>query len=97
MPGLFVTVCGVGFVLPAATTLALAGHPSRAGSASALLGTSQFLVGGFAAPLVGIGGGGTAVPMGTTMVVAALAGLVVFTLVWRSAPARSERGVPSLG
>lgn len=87
IPGLFVTVCGVGFVLPSATTLALAGHPSRAGSASALLGTSQFLVGGFAAPLVGIGGGTTAVPMGLTMVVAALAGLVVFVLVWRRAPA----------
>ena len=87
LPGLFVTVCGVGFVLPSATTLALAGHPSRAGSASALLGTSQFLLGGFAAPVVGIGAGTTAVPMGTTMVAAALAGLVVFALVWRRAPA----------
>jgi DHA1 family bicyclomycin/chloramphenicol resistance-like MFS transporter len=106
VPGLFVTVCGVGCVLPAATTLALAGHPSRAGSASALLGTSQFLVGGFAAPLVGIGGGRTAVPMGTTMVVAAALGLVVFMLVWRrvpdleapragDAPARSTAGGPA--
>ncbi|NMO92840.1 multidrug effflux MFS transporter [Actinomycetospora sp. TBRC 11914] len=86
VPGLFVTVCGVGFVLPSATTLALAGHPSRAGSASALLGTSQFLVGGFTSPLVGIGGGRSAVPMGTTMVVAAVLGLVVFALVWRRAP-----------
>ncbi len=86
IPGFFVTVCGVGFVLPSATTLALAGHPSRAGSASALLGTAQFLVGGFAAPLVGIGGGRTAVPLGLTMVVAALTGLVVFALVWRRAP-----------
>jgi MFS transporter, DHA1 family, multidrug resistance protein len=90
VPGFFVTVCGVGFVLPAATTLALAGHPSRAGSASALLGTSQFLVGGFAAPLVGIGGGHTAVPLGLVMVVAALTGLVVFALVWRRAPAAPD-------
>lgn len=89
LPGLFVAVCGVGFVLPSATTLTLAGHPSRAGSASALLGTSQFLLGGFAAPLVGIGAGTTAVPMGATMVAAALAGLVVFALVWRGAPADS--------
>jgi DHA1 family bicyclomycin/chloramphenicol resistance-like MFS transporter len=92
VPGLFVTVCGVGFVLPSATTLALAGHPSRAGSASALLGTSQFLVGGFTSPLVGIGGGRSAVPMGTTMVVAAVAGLVVFALVWRRAPAVAADG-----
>jgi DHA1 family bicyclomycin/chloramphenicol resistance-like MFS transporter len=97
VPGLFVTVCGVGFVLPAATTLAMAGHPSRAGSASALLGTSQFLVGGFAAPLVGIGGGRTAVPMGTTMVVAAALGLVVFALVWRGVPGRVEPGAPAPG
>ncbi len=87
VPGLFVTVSGVGFVLPSATTLALAGHPSRAGSASALLGTSQFLVGGFTSPLVGIGAGRTAIPMGTTMVVAAVLGLVVFAVVWRRAPA----------
>lgn len=81
--GLFVTVCGVGTALPAATTLTLADHPEHAGSASALLGTSQFLVGGFAAPLVGIGGGRTALPMGLTMVSATLVGLVAFALLWR--------------
>ena len=81
--GLFVTVCGVGTALPAATTLTLADHPEHAGSASALLGTSQFLVGGFAAPLVGIGGGRSALPMGLTMVSATIVGLVAFTLLWR--------------
>jgi MFS transporter, DHA1 family, multidrug resistance protein len=95
VPGFFVTVCGVGFVLPSATTLALAGHPSRAGSASALLGTSQFLVGGFAAPLVGIGGGRTAVPLGLVMVAAAALGLVVFALVWRRAPAVEPDAAPT--
>ncbi|HEY2195517.1 MAG TPA: multidrug effflux MFS transporter [Actinomycetospora sp.] len=94
LPGLFVTVCGVGFVLPSATTLTLAGHPSRAGSASALLGTSQFLLGGFAAPLVGIGAGTTAVPMAATMVAAAVAGLVVFALAWRGASADGPGSVP---
>jgi DHA1 family bicyclomycin/chloramphenicol resistance-like MFS transporter len=51
-------------------------------------------VGGFTSPLVGIGGGRTAVPMGTTMVVAAVAGLVVFALVWRRAPATEDAGDP---
>jgi MFS transporter, DHA1 family, multidrug resistance protein len=83
--GLFVTVCGVGTALPAATTLSLADHPEHAGSASALLGTAQFLVGGFSAPLVGIGGGRTALPMGLTMTGATLVALLAFTVLWRRA------------
>lgn len=90
--GLFVTVCGVGTALPAATTLTLADHPEHAGSASALLGTAQFLVGGFAAPLVGLGGGGTALPMGLTMTGATLTGLVVFTVLWRRARTAAGAG-----
>ncbi|MFC5063920.1 multidrug effflux MFS transporter [Actinomycetospora atypica] len=93
--GLFVTVCGVGTALPAATTLTLADHPEHAGSASALLGTSQFLVGGFAAPLVGIGGGRTALPMGLTMVCATVVGLVAFTLLWRRG-SRTRTTAPGL-
>jgi DHA1 family bicyclomycin/chloramphenicol resistance-like MFS transporter len=45
LPSLFVVVSSLGFVLPNATTLALAGHPRTAGSASALLGVLQFAVG----------------------------------------------------
>jgi len=86
LAGLFVTVCGVGLVLPSATTLTLADHPEHAGSASALLGTSQFLVGAGAAPLVGLAGSGSAVPMAAVMAGAAVLGTVVFTVVWRSAP-----------
>jgi MFS transporter, DHA1 family, multidrug resistance protein len=83
--GLFVTVCGVGTALPAATTLSLADHPEHAGSASALLGTAQFIVGGFSAPLVGLGGGATALPMGLTMTGATAIALVAFTVLWRRA------------
>ena len=83
--GLFVTVCGVGLALPCATTLALADHPDHAGAASALLGTAQFLVGALVAPLVGLGGTDTAVPMATAMSAATLLALTVFTVVWRSA------------
>ncbi|GLZ52448.1 multidrug effflux MFS transporter [Actinomycetospora sp. NBRC 106378] len=83
--GLFVTVCGVGTALPAATTLSLADHPEHAGSASALLGTAQFIVGGFSAPLVGLGGGTTPLPMGLTMTGATFLALVAFTVLWRRA------------
>jgi len=63
LPCLFVCVSSVGFVIPNATALALTDYPHAAGSASALLGTAQFVFGGAAAPLVGVAGRETAVPM----------------------------------
>ncbi|HKG51224.1 MAG TPA: multidrug effflux MFS transporter [Actinomycetales bacterium] len=56
LPSLFCLLAGMGFVFPNASTLALADHASAAGSASALLGLGQFLIGAVIAPLVGIGG-----------------------------------------
>jgi DHA1 family bicyclomycin/chloramphenicol resistance-like MFS transporter len=60
---LFVVVASLGLVMPNATALALADHPEVAGSASGLLGVMQFMVGAAAAPLVGVGGTDTALPM----------------------------------
>ena len=78
---LFVTVACVGFVMPNATALALADHAEVAGSASALLGVNQFLVGAIVAPLVGIAGVGTAVPMALVMFLLCLgAALALVTL-----------------
>ena len=45
---------------------------------AALLGTSQFLIGAIASPLVGIAGEKTAVPMAVVQVVCALAAVVCF-------------------
>jgi MFS transporter, DHA1 family, multidrug resistance protein len=58
----FVLVTCVGFVLPNAAALTLEGHGTNAGAASAVLGSTQFLVGGLAAPLVGAGSAGAALP-----------------------------------
>ena len=82
---LFVMVSAIGLVLPNSTALALANYPERAGTASSLLGLLQFLAGGVAAPLVGLGGEGTAVPLG---VVAASASLGAMSGVRRSRGAR---------
>ena len=71
VPLLFVVVASLGLVFPNATALALADHPHVAGSASGLLGVLQFIVGAAVAPLVGVAGTATAVPM--AMVIAALA------------------------
>jgi hypothetical protein len=65
-----VVVSSLGLVMPNATALALAGHPDVAGSASGLLGVMQFIVGAATAPLVGVAGTGTALPM--ALVIAAL-------------------------
>jgi DHA1 family bicyclomycin/chloramphenicol resistance-like MFS transporter len=54
-------------VIPNATALALTDYPHAAGSAAAVLGTAQFVFGGAAAPLVGVAGRETAVPMALMM------------------------------
>ncbi|TDD79842.1 Bcr/CflA family efflux MFS transporter [Actinomadura darangshiensis] len=73
LPALFLVAAGQGLVLPNATALALSGRPPRvAGSASALLGVAQFALGGAAAPLAGIAGPGTAVPMAVSIAVLSL-------------------------
>jgi DHA1 family bicyclomycin/chloramphenicol resistance-like MFS transporter len=71
-------VASVGMVLPNAAALALADHPRTAGSASALLGLTQFATGAIAAPLAGVGGSHTALPM--AIVIATLSGAAVVCL-----------------
>jgi DHA1 family bicyclomycin/chloramphenicol resistance-like MFS transporter len=75
LPSLFVMVSSNGMVLPNAAALALADHPRTAGSASALLGLSQFAIGAIAAPLAGVAGAHTALPMGIVVAVLPIAGL----------------------
>jgi DHA1 family bicyclomycin/chloramphenicol resistance-like MFS transporter len=65
-------------VLPNTNALALTRTPDAAGSASALLGTSSFLIGAIASPLVGIAGVHTAVPMAVVQLVGALAAVGCF-------------------
>ncbi|GGT11164.1 multidrug effflux MFS transporter [Streptomyces toxytricini] len=69
---LFVLMSAMGLVLPNTNALALMRTPHAAGSASALLGTSSFLVGAAASPLVGIAGEDTAVPMAAVQVCCSL-------------------------
>jgi DHA1 family bicyclomycin/chloramphenicol resistance-like MFS transporter len=71
---LFVFVASFGMVRPNGTALALAGHASIAGTASAWLGTLQFMLGALLAPLAGLGAKGaatlSAVVIGITCVTA---------------------------
>ncbi|MFB7288406.1 multidrug effflux MFS transporter [Actinacidiphila glaucinigra] len=76
--GLFVLMAAMSLVLPNTNALALMRTRHAAGSASALLGTTSFLVGAVASPLVGIAGEHTAVPMAVVQLGSALAAVVCF-------------------
>ncbi|MGW7083376.1 Bcr/CflA family multidrug efflux MFS transporter [Streptomyces sp. NPDC054871] len=76
--GLFVLMSAMGLGTPNTNALALMRTPHAAGSASALLGTSSFLVGAIASPLVGIAGEATAVPMALVQLVCGLAAIGCF-------------------
>ena len=56
LPGFLLVSVGFGMAGPNAAALALADHPESAGSAAAVLGATQFLLGGLLAPLGGLGG-----------------------------------------
>jgi DHA1 family bicyclomycin/chloramphenicol resistance-like MFS transporter len=76
--GLFVLMSAMGLALPNTNAQALMRTPHAAGSASALLGTSSFLVGAVASPLVGVAGETTAVPMAVVQLTCAIAALTCF-------------------
>jgi DHA1 family bicyclomycin/chloramphenicol resistance-like MFS transporter len=72
---MFVVVSSMSFVLPNSTALALVDHAAVGGTASAVLGALQFVIGALVAPLVGAAGTQSAVPMAAIMTVVALAAL----------------------
>ena len=74
----------LGMVMPNGTALALDRHGAHAGTAAALLGGIQAVVAAGAAPLVGLGGEGSALPMALVVTGAASGSLlVVLTLARR--------------
>ena len=77
---LFFVVSSVGIVNTAGFSLAMQTQGKNAGSASALLGVLSLAFGGIVAPLVGIGGGHTAVPMGIVIVCAGSGAVLSYLL-----------------
>lgn len=69
---LFLLASGVAISSPPATTLALIEYPQIAGTASSLLGMVRFGFGGVAAPLVGVAGALSILPLGIVTTVAVL-------------------------
>ncbi|MFD9938786.1 multidrug effflux MFS transporter [Streptomyces massasporeus] len=87
---LFVLMSAMGVTLPNTQALALMRTKHAAGSASALLGTTSFLIGAIASPLVGVAGEDTALPMAVVQLAAALVALACFMGMCR--PWKKESG-----
>ena len=80
---LFCLASGAAITSPPATTLALAGYPQFAGTASSLLGMVRYGFGGLAAPLVGLAGATSILPLGLVTVVSTLLAAAAFLLLAR--------------
>jgi DHA1 family bicyclomycin/chloramphenicol resistance-like MFS transporter len=91
LAGLFLAVASRGLVMPTSTALAMAQVPERAGSASGIIGISQFSAAAAASPLAGIGGSPWALV--TVMLVSAVAGLAL-RLVLSAQPRPSSQFTP---
>jgi DHA1 family bicyclomycin/chloramphenicol resistance-like MFS transporter len=88
---LFVFVASVGLVGPNTAAAALAPYGSVAGSASALMGMLQFIVGAVAGALVGTLYNGTAVPMAAVIAGCGMAALLIFqALAFRPLPSTAR-------
>lgn len=78
LPVLFLTIVPLSIMGAASTSLSLSRCGKNAGSASALLGFFNMILGGVMMPVTGIAGDHTAVPMAVLMVLGYLLSLVVF-------------------
>ena len=89
LPPLFLVVSSVGIVTTTGFSLAMQNHGQVAGTASALLGVLSFIFGGIVAPLVGVGGSETAVPMGIVIAAADVGAVLCYLFLVR----RSKRSL----
>jgi DHA1 family bicyclomycin/chloramphenicol resistance-like MFS transporter len=83
LPSLFLAVSSVGLVTTTGFSMAMQSYGQSAGSAAALLGVLSFIFGGIVAPLVGIAGTATAVPMGIVMAGLTWAAILCYRLLVR--------------
>ncbi len=84
--GLLLVAMSNGFIGPNVTALALNDYPRIAGSASAMLGLLTYASGAVVAPLVGIAGDETAVPLTVVILACSLVGVAALTTLTRRRP-----------
>lgn len=84
VPPLLLAISSVGVVGPSSFSMAMQAQGKNAGSAAGLIGLLSFIIGGMMAPLVGILGSHTAVPMGIVIAACEGAALVCYLLLIRN-------------
>ncbi|MFC4323034.1 multidrug effflux MFS transporter [Litchfieldia salsa] len=89
IPIFFLVMC-IGIIATSSFALAMESQGHIAGSASALLGVLPFMLGSITAPLVGIAGEHTAVPMGITILSASFLALLSFYGLVQRSPLKVE-------
>jgi len=87
---LWFVVAAAGLSFPNAPAIALNRHGEAAGTAAALLGAAQFLIGGLIAPLVGALADGTPAPMAAVILGASVLALALLVLGRRGLRAASS-------
>jgi DHA1 family bicyclomycin/chloramphenicol resistance-like MFS transporter len=80
---LFLVVSSVGIINPASFTMAMQTKGQSAGSAAAVLGLTSYLFGAIAAPIAGISGSDTALPLGITIATAEICAVFCYVLLIR--------------
>ena len=83
----FVLMSAQGLIGPNGGALASAAVPEHPGTGSAVLGFVQWVAAGVIAPIAGLGGEHTAVPMAAIMIVGALASMIGLLVIARASPA----------
>lgn len=84
----------LGFVFANTTTLALEEAREYAGTGSAFLGFLQFTLAAVIAPLVGLAGEDTALPMGIAMIVSVVLAVLAFATLTRAVTPEAEAASP---
>ena len=86
---MFGVMMGLGFTLPNAPAVALHRHGEAAGTAAALLGASQFVMGALVTPVVGALNDGTSRPIPLVILAASVVALATMLLAGRRLRAES--------
>ncbi len=91
--GLLLVAMSNGFIGPNVTALALNDYPRMAGSASAMLGLLTFAGGAIIAPLVGIAGERTAVPLSLAILGCSVIGVLALHFLARRSSTSSPQAI----
>ncbi|SEG55118.1 MFS transporter, DHA1 family, bicyclomycin/chloramphenicol resistance protein [Thermomonospora echinospora] len=94
LPVLFLVVSSFGLVMGNSSALAMGRAPYALGTGAAMMGALQFSLGALVSPLVGLGGEETGIPMGITMLTAALLGVAAHLLSRHAPPLPPQTATP---